>query len=322
MKDFKLENFQIKIFLKKLSKITLLKIFLKISRILYKNNFFDISIFILKIVKKIFPKNFLIQKEFAQVYKILRDKKNLIKTYDKGISFTKGDQKNELIFMALSDSFNFLKKKRLYDKYFNLLYPKIIKKNKGLFPIVIKFSINEILNIDKEIYNYMENNPYNSYSNHGHYNVYQSEHDLYKIKKFKNYSIDLKTKYIEKIFLKILKYKCKVEFKKMWFVVTKQSGSMKKHNHPDGHFSGVLYYQVPKVKASGFLKIYNSMKNINLFEINNKQILKKKFTHSELVLKPKKNDVFLFSSFLMHSVDNGEDINKDRISLPFDFILK
>ena len=64
------------------------------------------------------------------------------------------------------------------------------------------------------------------------------------------------------------------------------------------------------------------MKNINLFEVKRKKIFKKKITNLNLILKPKKNDVFLFSSFLMHSVDNGKDINVDRISVPFDFILK
>ena len=322
MKNFSSEKFLFKMFIKKLSELTVLKICLKISRILYNNNFSNISIFILKIIDRIFSKNFNVQVEFSQVYKKIKDNRNLIKTYDNGILFTKGYQKNKIIFMALSDSFNFLKNKRLYNKYFNLFYPKVIKKNKNLFPIVIKFSVSDIINIKKDIYSYKKVNPYNSYSYHGHYNIYQSEHDLFKKRKFNKYSIQLKTKYIEKIFSKILKYKPEVQFKKMWFVVTKKSGSMKMHNHPDGHFSGVLYYQVPKVKASGFLKINNPMKNINIFEVKGKKILKKKFTNSYLVLKPKKNDVFLFSSFLMHSVDNGEDINLDRISVPFDFILK
>lgn len=321
MKYLSSEKFLTKMLLKKLSELSILKICLKISRIFYNNNFSNISILILKILEKISLNNFYIQVEFSQVYKKIKDSKNLIKTYDKAISFTKGHQKNEIIFMALSDSYNFLKNKKLYDKYFNLLYPKIIKKNKNLFPIVIKFSVNDILNIDKDIHSYRKLNPYNSYSYHGHHNIYQSEHDIFKKKKFKNYSTHLKTKYIEKIFFKILKYKSNVKFKKMWFVVTKKSGSMKRHNHPDGHFSGVFYYRVPKVKASGFLKIYNPMKNINLFEVKGNTILKNKFTSSDLVLKPKKNDVFLFSSFLMHSVDNGEDINIDRISVPFDFIL-
>ena len=322
MIDFNYEKFLIKILFKKLSELTILKICLKISRIFYNNNFSNISIIILKVIEKIFSNNFHIQVELSQFYKKIKDYKNLIKTYDKGISFTKGYQKNEITFMALSDSFNVLKNKKLYDKYFKLLYPQVIKKNKILFPMVIKFSVSDIPNISQDIHNYKKKNPYNSYSYDGHYNIYQSEHDLFKKKKFKNCSIHLKTRYIEKIFSKILMYKSKVKFKKMWFVVTKKSGSIKMHNHLDGHFSGVLYYQVPKVRSSGFLKIYNPMKNINLFEVKRKKIFKKKFTNSNLILKPKKNDVFLFSSFLMHSVDNGEDINVDRISVPFDFILK
>lgn len=321
MKILNLQLFKIKIFYQKLFDLSLLKIFLLISRIFHNNNLFFFSEIILKFIEKLFKKNFYIQVEFAQIYKKRKDYKNLIKVYDKGINFTKGEQKKELLFMALSDSFNILKNKKLYVKYFNKLYGKKILDNQNIFPVVIKFSVKDRINIDKEIYNYKLKNPINTFSYHGHYNIYQSEHNIYKKKKFKEYSLYLKKNYIEKVLSKIFKDEIKIEFKKMWFVITKKFGTMKWHNHPDGHFSGVLYYQTPNVKASGYLKIFNPLKNINFFEIKKNKITRKKIKFDELILKPNTNDVFLFSSFLLHAVGGGEDIDLDRISIPFDFKL-
>ena len=96
MKYLSSEKFLIKMLLKKLSELSILKICLKISRIFYNNNFSNISILILKILEKISLNNFYIQVEFSQVYKKIKDSKNLIKTYDKAISFTKGHQKMKL----------------------------------------------------------------------------------------------------------------------------------------------------------------------------------------------------------------------------------
>lgn len=322
MKKFELVIFALKVFFKKLLKFNFVKIFLKIIRILYKNKFRKFSLFLLKIIDKIFINNFFIQLEFAQFYKKKNDFKNLMYLYDKIQKIFKGNKKNEILFMALSDSFNLLKNEKYYLKYYKLLYPKIINKNINFFPLVIKFSVKDSLEISKYIYEYKKKYPINSYSYHGHHNIYQSDHDLHKKNKFKHYSEYLKKFYIEKILSKILKKKIRIIFKKMWFVITREEGHMKSHNHPEGSFSGVFYYQVPKVNASGYLKIFNPMKNIIFLEIKNGEILKRKITKKSLSLKPKQNDVYIFNSFLMHSVTNSEDIDLDRISIPFDFILK
>ena len=111
---------------------------------------------------------------------------------------------------------------------------------------------------------------------------------------------------------------------KLWFVITKKLGVIKKHGHFNSDFSGVLYLNIEENnEIEDGLKIYNPLEIVEIFQYTQS---KKKFNKSvcfdkEFILKPKKNDIIIFNSYLEHSVNNKSISNIDRVSLPFDLIV-
>ena len=91
------------------------------------------------------------------------------------------------------------------------------------------------------------------------------------------------------------------------------------HNHSEGVLSGIFYYQVPENENPGHLEISNPKNNITILDrdkLNNIKINK-----SKIIIKPKKNALIFFSSYLKHSVKD-KLTNEDRISIPFDMVFK
>lgn len=211
--------------------------------------------------------------------------------------------------------FNYFKKKRKKIKK-NIL--KIVYQPK-IFIFSSKSNRNHII---KKINSYENLNLKNEFSYHGHKNVYQSEHNLNKNIKFKKISKKLE----KSVNLKISKY---LNFKKlslirMWFVITKKSGLIKKHSHLNSDFSAVYYLKVDKSKSNtSGIKIYNDLGRIEIYKFNEKKkkflikVSKKKY----LLFKPKNNDLIIFNSYIEHSVNNYGSKIVNRISLPFDLSL-
>ena len=111
---------------------------------------------------------------------------------------------------------------------------------------------------------------------------------------------------------------------KLWFVITKKLGIIKKHSHFDSDFSGVLYLNIEENnETDDGLKIYNSSEFIEIFKFSNtkNQFIKTICTDNEFIFKPKKNDIIIFNSYLEHSVNNKSTSPVDRVSLPFDLIF-
>ena len=159
--------------------------------------------------------------------------------------------------------FNYFKKKRKKIKK-NIL--KIVYQPK-IFIFSSKSNRNHII---KKINSYENLNLKNEFSYHGHKNVYQSEHNLNKNIKFKKISRKLE----KSVNLKISKY---LNFKKlslirMWFVITKKSGLIKKHSHLNSDFSAVYYLKVDKSKSNtSGIKIYNDLGKIEIYKFNEKK---------------------------------------------------
>jgi hypothetical protein len=103
---------------------------------------------------------------------------------------------------------------------------------------------------------------------------------------------------------------------------------MHPHAHLDGALSGVFYLQTFRTKNSGTLNLFNQFGTIEIFKINYSNLsninLPRKITFRKkiFIFKPRKNDLIIFNSYLLHAVDNSANISKDRISVPFDCILK
>lgn len=220
-------------------------------------------------------------------------------------------------FFLGSYIFNNLKisPKSYFDNYFESRTS--LKKNNFYPPTLAIFKIKDKFNLDKEINKYMKRKKVNSYSDTKQkkiYGYYQSEHDIYKIRKFRLFSKVIERKLI--LFTKNLfnlnnKYRYKID--RLWFVKSSRGIDLLSHNHPEGVLSGIFYYKVPKGDSPGILKIKNPRNNIKI--ITNIRIHKKR--HKEILLKPVKNSIVVFNSYLLHSVQN-QATKSARISIPFD----
>ncbi|MDA7732220.1 2OG-Fe(II) oxygenase family protein, partial [Candidatus Pelagibacter sp.] len=123
--------------------------------------------------------------------------------------------------------------------------------------------------------------------------------------------------------IKFFSYK-KLKLIRMWFVITKNFGNMKKHSHLNSDLSAVFYLKVDKATdyKSG-LKIHNVLKNIEIYNYSDKKKLFKKTTNKNksFIIKPKRNDLIILNSYIEHSVVNKNSKIVDRISLPFDLVF-
>jgi len=225
------------------------------------------------------------------------------------LSIFNDDYKKKISF------FNYFKKrKKKYDQ--DIL--KLIYKPK-IFIFEFPQNVNEII---KQIYNYENLFKKNSFTKDGHINVYQSEHNLEKNKNFEKFSKKLED-FVNKKLQNFLIYK-KLKIIKLWFVVTKKLGIIKKHSHFNSDFSGVFYLNIEENnEIDDGLKIHNSLENVEIYKYSTEsnQFIKTICLDKELILKPKKNDIIIFNSYLEHSVNNKSTSSFDRLSLPFDLIF-
>ena len=211
--------------------------------------------------------------------------------------------------------YNFFKKRKIK-------YKKNILKNLYQPRIFIFQFTHETEEIIKKIYNYDKLYQKNIFDNDGHINVYQSEHNLEKNEKFIEISQILQifiNKKLEGYFDK------KFLIKKLWFVITKSLGKIKKHSHLDADMSGVLYLKVDQNEENDDgLRIYNCVNNIEIYRysLNENRFVKSESTNEDVIYKPKKNELIIFNSYLEHGVENNNLKEDDRISLPFDLIFK
>ena len=210
--------------------------------------------------------------------------------------------------------YRYFKKKKNYKKeLLKIVYqPKVFIFN---LPLDTKKLI-------KKIYNYEMLYLDNQKTNDGHKKVYQSKDDLNKRIEFSK-TTNYMEKFINKKISKYIQSK-KLKLIKMWIVITKNFGIMKKHSHFNSDFSGVLYLRVDSNKNyRGGLKIHNVMQNIEIYTYSKKEkkFYKKINRNKSFIFKPIKNDLILFNSYIEHSVINKNSKVVDRISLPFDMVF-
>lgn len=230
---------------------------------------------------------------------------------------------NILKFLSIFDKkykekiffFNFFKKrKKNYTKdILKILYePKIF---------IFSFPYNVDYIVDR-IYSYENLYKKNQFDNDGHTSVYQSDHNLEKHSNFLKISSELE-EFINNNLMNIFNNK-KLKINKMWFVITKSLGVINKHSHLNSDFSGALYLNVDENDLTNDgLTVYNYFENIEIYKFSEekKEFLKSKCQDKIFTLKPKKNDLIIFNSYIEHGVNNENSKNIDRISLPFNLIF-
>ena len=230
---------------------------------------------------------------------------------------------NILKFLSIFD-------KKFREKIFFFNYFKKRKKNypKDILKILYKpkiFIFSYPYNVDdiiKRIYSYENLYKENQFDNDGHISVYQSDHNLEKHGNFLKISEELE-KFINDNLEKIFNNK-KLTINNLWFVITKSLGVIKKHSHFNSDFSGALYLNVDEnYKTNDGLTIYNHFKNIEIYKFSEerKEFLRSDCTDKIFLLKPRKNDLIIFNSYIEHGVNNENPKKIDRISLPFNLIF-
>ena len=210
--------------------------------------------------------------------------------------------------------YNFFKKRKKNFKknlLISLYRPKIFIFNHN-------FKTTDIID---SIYNYDNLFNTNKFTNDGHKDIYQSEHNLNKKKNFIDISQKIEN-FVSDNIATVFNLK-KINLIKMWFVITKQSGVINKHSHFDSDLSGVLYIKVDNNNLSSGLKIFSPSEEIDIYRYNlsSNKIEKKIFKGDSYLFKPKNNDLIIFNSYLEHSVQNNGSNITDRISLPFDLVF-
>ena len=220
---------------------------------------------------------------------------------------------------------NWFKKRISFYNYFKKR-KKIFRKdtleilfNPKVFIIKFPENTEKIIN---QIYKYDKLYKKNQFSNDGHVEVYQSEHNLHQNPEFQEISNKLE-KFINSKLQKFINFN-KLTVDKLWFVITKNSGIIKKHSHFNSDFSGAFYLNVEEdTENRNGLKLYNTLENLEIFSysLSGNQFNIEVTNEKTLLLKPKKNDLIIFNSYLEHSVDNENSKINERISLPFDLIF-
>jgi uncharacterized protein (TIGR02466 family) len=210
-------------------------------------------------------------------------------------------------------------KGRFEISFYNKIYPpKVV--------IINNFQINK--KILSSIYRYEKNNKPRKNLNY-HKNIYQSEHKLHLNKEFNFFTkkITLLINYSK--ILNIFNIKnSKLLINKLWFVITRAGGYMHPHAHLDGALSGVFYIKTSKAYNSGTLNIYNQFGKLEIFKLNyynlksNKKLNQKTFKKKIFIFRPKRYDLIIFNAYVLHSVNNSENISQDRVSIPFDCTFK
>ena len=188
----------------------------------------------------------------------------------------------------------------------NLVYKFLIKKILRINVELLKKDFLHFDNIDLEFkesffYEYYKKNPTTDWvGNINERDHYQSNHNLqskdefYKpVRKLESF---LNRKIKEKLFIKNMNGKFRI--KNMWFTIQKKNENHSIHNHPKSILSGVSYFKIEE-KKGGELILYKKDKKITFM--------------------PKKNDLVIFNSETMHSVNSfiGES---DRIAVAWDAI--
>jgi uncharacterized protein (TIGR02466 family) len=109
---------------------------------------------------------------------------------------------------------------------------------------------------------------------------------------------------------------CDIAITSAWVNINASRGCMNMEHIHEEIFSGVFYLHVPK--ESGKLVIKNEAFN-NLWKATTLISEKNQFTGKYTKIEPIEGDIFLFPSYLPHSVETN-DHDEERISISFNLI--
>ena len=200
--------------------------------------------------------------------------------------------------MVMLDLYKYSKKNFFY----NFIIERLLKIDVHLLKKDFLYIDNIDLGFEENIfYEYYKNNPTTQWvGNKGERDHYQSNHDLQKNYNFKK-PVKVLERYLnKKIKKKIIPIKMIGQFKikSMWFTIQQQNEKHSRHNHPKSILSGISYFKIDE-KRGGEL------------------IIDKK--DDKIKYMPKKNDLVIFNSDTMHSVEPYHG-NNDRIAVAWDAI--
>jgi uncharacterized protein (TIGR02466 family) len=105
-----------------------------------------------------------------------------------------------------------------------------------------------------------------------------------------------------------------------WFNINDYKDSNNMHYHPDCEISGVYYLQ--SSKDSGEIVFYHPSDVLDLFWKDSKKEIFTPINSKSYIYEPMVNRLFLFPSWLKHSVMPNMDKKLNRISFSFNIVIK
>ena len=193
---------------------------------------------------------------------------------------------------------------KLKNKLYHFFFSKILKINIENLSKDFFFEKNIDLKFKNSFfYDYQNNNKETKWSgSYSNNKLYQSNHDLEKLKDLKE-PIEILEKILnDEVKKKLFKNNCigKFKVKSLWFAIQKKNlgHAQPIHSHPKSTLSGVSYFKVDK----------NSGGELNLH-----------FKNKKMAFTPKINDLIVFNSNIFHSVNSYYGEN-DRIAIAWDAI--
>jgi len=102
----------------------------------------------------------------------------------------------------------------------------------------------------------------------------------------------------------------------MWFNVNGYKDLNMPHNHPDSHVSGVVYVDTP-TNCGKLLFQHPNMETLSYYEEGANITNKNAYNSQIWEFQPKENRMFLFPSWVIHSVNQNLNKTKERLSFAF-----
>jgi len=103
-----------------------------------------------------------------------------------------------------------------------------------------------------------------------------------------------------------------------WFNISKPGSYQEFHNHPDSHFSAIIYLQAAKDSGNTIFKSYESYMNMHPLPVSKPNTTR--YVYDMCTYEPEENTIIIFKSNLQHKVSKNLS-NSNRISIAMNFAM-
>jgi uncharacterized protein (TIGR02466 family) len=186
--------------------------------------------------------------------------------------------------------------------------------NYALFPTIVTEVECDLFkyiqgDLTRWIYNYHSKNESVIISNRG---GWQSPSDFYNDPSFSEFAEYI----VRNANHALCHYTRQFSLNNMWININKKGNYNIVHDHPGSTISGVLWIKTPENCGKLSFRSPHSFVEHSLFEYADETMKKERNYYNNFEFVPKEGTMLLFSSHLLHSVDQNQS-DENRISIAF-----